>query len=239
MTVDEKIQFMVKSGEQAIEIGKDWEKKGDIIWMHRVYGDAPIDFLSATVGKCANASDAKQFLSQFSIRELLRKVSSIQDTLLVEVEAGHVSVDEFSGNYTMLTLSHLCCVLGELDLARRFASRASHPEVLSSSTPFWYDYARGYQCLWEGRPYKKGTFPSLRGLERYWLPYMDLMEAASVGRSVDEALSAIEQSFRKRNADKQIKDDSYQLDGSPYYPARWDFRRDGLLELIRHLRKNS
>jgi len=166
---------------------------------------------------------------------LLQKVSGLQQALLAEVEGGRVPADEFSGNYICLAFSHLCCVLEDFALAKDFAYRAFHPEILNTSTNFWYDYARGYKCLWEHRPYQKGTFPSLRHTEQYWIPYMNLMEAASTGAKLDEAISAIDRSFRKRNQDKRVED-SYLLEGSANIPVQWDFRRDGLLKLIQQLR---
>jgi len=239
MDNDEGFDQLQKVVESALENAKSWERKRNLVWTERNYEHAARLTLSIAAGKYPDAESAKGYLAERAIVPLLQKVSSLQQALLVEVEAGRVPADEFSGNYILLAFSHLCCVLDEFVLARDFAWRAFHPEIMSTSTNFWYDYARGYKCLWENRPYQKGTFPSLRLLEKYWLPYMELMEAASVGASLEVPLAAIDQSFRKRNEDKRVKDDSYMLDGSPYCPVRWDWRRDGLLRLIEYLKKDK
>jgi hypothetical protein len=235
MRTEEGFDRLQKSAESGLEIARSWENKRNLLWAARVYESAIGDLYAIAVGKYPDAESAKQYLTEQSIIPLLLKLSSLQQSLLAEVEAGRVPADEFSGNYISLALSHLCCVVGDYALAWDYARRAFHPEILSTSTNFWHDYARGYRCLWEKLPYQKGTFPTLRHSESYWLPYMDLMEAASTGASLDAALAAIDDSFKKRNEDKRVKDDSYMLDGSPYFPVRWNFRRDGLLGLIRYL----
>jgi hypothetical protein len=72
----------------------------------------------------------------------------------------------------------------------------------------------------------------LRGQEIYWIEYLNLIEAASHGRNVEDALDQVEQGFIKRNSDKRITDDNYETDGSGTHPVRWDYRRDSLMAYI-------
>lgn len=84
----------------------------------------------------------------------------------------------------------------------------------------------------ERRPYTP-QLAKLNFLERYELPYVDLMSAAMHGTSLEAPLAEIDRLFLVRNADVRMNDvDAYMLEGSPEHSVRFDFRKAGLLAAI-------
>jgi len=109
---------------------------------------------------------------------------------------------------------------------------AVRPDVREVSTPFWYEYSLALESMVLGKGYCANEFQP-HGQEKYWMGYLRLIESASNGWPLDDAIAEIDRLFTIRNTDKSIKDDVYQIEGSGEYPAKWDFRRRGLLNYIR------
>ena len=78
----------------------------------------------------------------------------------------------------------------------------------------------------------------LGGLEKHWIAYVHLIEAACNGDSLDPPLAEIDTLFARRNKDKRIID-WYQIEGSGVQPVKWDFRRHSLLNYINRASENS
>ena len=64
----------------------------------------------------------------------------------------------------------------------------------------------------------------LRGPEKFWNHYVDLMAALTNGEDPGEALRAISLGFTARNKDKRLGTDYNRIDGTGYAPVNWDFR---------------
>jgi hypothetical protein len=68
----------------------------------------------------------------------------------------------------------------------------------------------------------------LKGYEKCWAPYLDLIAALTSGQDTGPALAACAASFTRRNRDKRLTD-WRQHDGDGRLPVRWDFRVPSLL----------
>ena len=68
----------------------------------------------------------------------------------------------------------------------------------------------------------------LRGLEKFWMNYVELMAALTNGGELKGPLRAISQGFTARNKDKRLTGDDLRTEGTGYGPVNWDFRAASL-----------
>ncbi len=73
---------------------------------------------------------------------------------------------------------------------------------------------------------------SLRGYEKYWRVYTDVMTDLYYRRDATSSVARMRESFAARNR-KPLNDDG--IDGSSRAPVNWDFRGESIL---RHARRH-
>jgi hypothetical protein len=217
--------------EISLKNAATWQAKGEPVGAQGCLSLALMSYLAVAAEGQADQAGAAAWLAGRGVGRLLRRLLNLDLLLAGEVDAGRLPAAVLGGNYGPLTFAHLAWALRDFAAGEAFAALAGRPDVLGLSTPFWREYASGVGALVRGWPYEVWR-PGVRGPERYWLPYLRLIEAATRGRDVGEAVAAVEEAFRRRNLDRGLRDDSYRTEGSGEHPTRWDYRRDGLLSYI-------
>lgn len=92
----------------------------------------------------------------------------------------------------------------------------------------WKDYHRmlfafSSHELYEPKP------PKLKGYEKHWFPYIQLMERFTKSEDISDIIIEIDESFEKRNRDKRLEDYP-SFDGDGRAPVKWDLRKHTILE---------
>ncbi|PQO47228.1 hypothetical protein [Blastopirellula marina] len=205
--------------------------QGDLLGEQRSLSSLWLNYLAMAVVECGDVDEAQSWWATNVPGTLLERFAEVTRECVAQVDAGVVPASTIAGNYPHLVLTHLAWALGNFSLGEQFAEIAVRPDVLPLSTPFWREYARAIAALIAGSPYAVATL-KLKGLEKYWHAYLPLIDAATNAQDLEAPLFEIDESFRRRNADKRIKQDQYEIEGSGGRPARWDFRRDGLVRYL-------
>lgn len=221
--------------QRTLATADNWSRKNAPAQAQSCIEGAVNDYLSLAVERFDGPRDAVEWMRANAVGELLDRCRRNLAVLCGEVDAGRLPESVIGGNSYYFRFSAMAACLGLFELCEWFIRVAARPDVLELSTRFWCEYAHGSLSLVDGTPYRIADFGRLARLERYWLPYLELMSAASLGEPLAPALDAINDSFVKRNRDKRINEPC-AVDGSGDEPVRWDFRRDGLLAYIAHTR---
>jgi hypothetical protein len=216
----------------ALKTADQWEMKGQPAWVEKCLSSALMTSLSLAVIDYRDHENGVAWLKARPVPEVLQRHQKVLETLVREVESKRLPSSVIGGNYHSLVFAHLAWCLEEYDLGKSYVAFSERDDVGELSTTFWREYAKGMGALIRGARYEPSEI-KLRGQERYWSAYLQLIRAATSGETLDEAIAEIRNMFVKRNADKAIRDDAYQIEGSASQPAGWDFRCFGLLKFIR------
>lgn len=221
--------------QKRLAIAHEWLRKNERAHAHFCMRGALCDYLSLATRRTDDGQEAADWLRANAVAELLERCRENLTLVCAEVDAGRLAETVIGGNYYHFILSGMASCLGMFALSEWFVEIAARPGVLGISTPFWREYSRGACALVSRNPYRVAELGRLRRMEAYWMPYLQLMSAASVNEPLSPALDGIAKSFVKRNRDKKIIEPSF-VDGCGDDPVRWDFRRDGLVAYIAHTR---
>jgi len=219
----------------SLEAAEDWERKGEPGWVCNCLSSALMNYLSLAVEEHSSGQTATEWLESQRVGSLLQRIRNSTQSLADGVETAGLPGSALGGNYHYLVYAHLAWALRHYDEGEWFVAFSQRHDVLEISTPFWREYARAMAALVRREAYAIAEL-RLRGQERYWAAYLHFIEAASRGAGVSDALAEIDRAFAARNADRRIKDDHYEVEGSGLHPVRWDFRRDSLLAYVQHRR---
>lgn len=199
-------------------------KKADRLLMHFA-----MDLLSVAVMN-HEEQEGRELLED-EIAEILPQVATVFEDMLALVNSGDEPARWLTGRYNYLVVAHIAHLLGDMGSANRIAATGAQAPV--RGTPFWDLYARAYDSLIRKERVEYET-PTVRGEEKYWLPYVELMRAASEGLDLRSFQQGVRDAFESRNANKRLAVDAHQIEGTGKQPARWDFRAAALAELIVH-----
>lgn len=217
----------------VLEIGKKKEAEGDIRRAHLAYETVIRDFMHLSFVECDTIESIETWLSDHPIEFATDRFIALTEDL---TEKPHAEWPRYfqSGNYLLLAFSHFFAAMQKHRHSVFFAKVAAQPVLFS--TPFWGEYAKAYSTLSTGGNYSV-QFDKLNFLEKYELPYVNLMTAAMLNKPLESALSEIDRQFLVRNADKRMNAaDAYMIEGSPEHPVKFDFRKAGLLSTITNLK---
>lgn len=205
--------------------------QGDLLGEQRSLSSLWLNYLAMAVVECGDVDEAQTWWATNAPATLLARYAEVTQECVAQVDAGVAPASTIAGNYPHLVLTHLAWALGDFPLGEQFAEIAVRPDVLPLCTPFWREYAHAIAALIAGRSYSAAAI-KLKGLEKYWHAYLPLIDAATNAQDLAAPLFEIDEAFRRRNADKRIQQDQYEIEGSGGHPARWDFRRDGLVRYL-------
>jgi hypothetical protein len=223
----------IEAIHSSLRIADDWQRKGQPTWVLKSLASALMAYLSIAVTEHEGPASGVAWLRDEKVTSILGRIREVLQRLAAEVEAGRLPSAVIAGNYHALVYAHLAWCLDEDELGEWFVAFSERPDVGEMSTDFWREYGRGMGALVREEPYQPIEM-HLRGQEKYWMAYLRLIEAAANGQRLEGAIKEAERFFAQRNADKSIKDDAYQIEGSADYPVRWDFRSKSILNYVRH-----
>ena len=227
------VMTRLEGAYSCIEIGERKEAQGDLRRAHMAYETAIRDFMHLAFVECSTADDVRSWISDHPLELAAERFLEITDKVIQMPQAEwprHFP----SGNYLPIAFSHFFAVLGQHERSRFLARVASEPILFAND--FWGEFGKMYGALVAGRTYDP-QFGKLNFLERYEMPYANLMLAVMHGEPLEAPFAEIDRQFSARNADGRMNDaDAYMIEGSPEFPVRFDFRKAGLQATIANTR---
>jgi hypothetical protein len=204
----------------------DWKAKGEVRRELTCVGGAIESLLTIAVMHTESAEAGVAYLRGKHVAELLTRYCALNTALL---EAFNLGAREAAVDNTEV-FAHIAWLLDEHTLGDAILAIVRNVELgkLWPRTKFWAEYDRALSHLVARTPYVPNPPPKLKGYEKCWAPYLDLMAALTGGRDTAPALAACAASFARRNRDKRLTDWK-QHDGDGRLPVRWDFRVPSLL----------
>lgn len=171
---------------------------------------------------CDSGDQAADWLRSQGASDLIEELAAVNDTVLTDLErTSHPKVAVLNRP----ELVHFVALVGgSVNAHGRLLRAVESPLVLKffPLSGIWKSYAAALVNLHRGNQ-ASAAIPKARGHEKYYLPYIRYMIAATRSEG-EEARAAMAESFESRNRDRQFKD-WYGLDGDGEQPVRWDFRR--------------
>jgi hypothetical protein len=219
-----------KSVEGALAAAEIWGKRGEPTWACRNYESAVVGYLSMAVSLYPDRHSGTNFLAKEGVPQLVTKVLGLYEEILSNIRAGKIPASVIGGNYGSSVLCHISWLLALWEEARAFVSISYTPEIRALGTPFWREYAGALQRLLDREEYTPPSGLRLRGLEVHWFAYLELISAITKGLDYTAVIAEARERFRKRNSDKRIRDDHFEIEGSGRAPVRWDFRLESILQ---------
>jgi len=217
--------------QSSIANADSWSQKGQPAWVCKCLSSALMNYLSIAVEDYPDSESGSAWLVDNSVDALLLRHLNALTDVRADVDKGAVPESVLGGNYHHLVFAHLGWLLGDFDTADKFIRIADRVGVREISTPFWQEYCNALVSLRNGIAYELLVPPSLKDLENYWAEYLRFIAKVTHGKTLSSAATQLDESFAKRNADKSIKDDQYETEGSGRHPVKWDFRRESLFQL--------
>ena len=204
----------------------DWKAKGEVRWELTCVGGAIESLLTIAVMHHDDAEAGVGYLRGKHVPELLARYCALNTALLEAFKLGSrgAAVDNSE------VFTHIAWLLDEHALGDAILAIVRDADIgeLWPRTKFWAEYDRALSSLAARTPYVPTPPPKLKGYEKCWAPYLELVAALTDGQDPAPALAACAASFTRRNRDKRLTDWK-QHDGDGRLPVRWDFRVPSLL----------
>jgi len=215
-----------ESVASTLVIAHDWKSKGDARSELSCLGSALHTLLTVAVTEHDTVDAGVAYLHARHGEELLSRYYALNAGLLQAFARGsrEAAVDN------EVTFTHICWLLGQHALGDDLLMIVCNNDIakLWPHTKFWAEYHRAISCLVSRTPYVAKPPPKLKGYEKCWAPYLDLVAALTTYGDLEGALEACAASFKRRNRDKRLID-YRQHDGDGRSPVRWDFRVPSIL----------
>ncbi len=218
--------------QRSLQTADDWQKKGQPSWVQKCLNSALLGYLQLAVNEHDDPAGGVAWLESQNVGSLLQRRLDSGKILAAEVDAGRLPASGLDFRYNPLAFAHCAWCLRLFPLGEEFLLLDQRSDVVKLGTPFWNEYARGMSALIRREAFQSAAGLKLKDLEKYWVAYVRFMEAACTGRGLGSALAELDQQFALRNADKKIKQDFLQIEGSGQHPVKWDFRRHGLVTYL-------
>jgi hypothetical protein len=204
----------------------DWKAKGDVRRELTCVGGAVEALLTIAVMHHDSAEAGVAYLRGKHVPELLARYCALNTNLLEAFNRG----SRAAGVDNVEVFAHIAWLLDEHALGDAILEIVCNAEVAKfwPHTRFWAEYGRAMSCLVARTPCIPKPPAKLKGYEKCWAPYLDLIAALTSGQDTGPALAACAASFTRRNRDKRLTD-WRQHDGDGRLPVRWDFRVPSLL----------
>ena len=223
------METSLDSARSAAVRAYDAKQAGDVANASRLFAGSALRFLSIAVTDYPRPEHALRFVAEEAIPGLLAAGAQTAEELMMAVRSGKVPRTALTGRYVLLALSHFATLVSVHESAITFCRLAEFPEV--SGTPFWDAYTACYAKFLSRSDFQVPTL-SVRGAEKYWLPYLELMAALVRREHVETKAEELRALFLKRNNDKRFAAaDAHQIEGTCARQATWDFRLESLLLL--------
>ena len=223
------LETLLDSARSAAELAYRAKHVGDVTTASRLFAGSALRFLSIAVTDYTHLEHALGFSAQEALPSLLAAGAQTTEELMLAVRGGNVPRTAITGRYVLLALSHFAALLSARDSAITFCRIAEFGGV--SGTPFWDAYTACYARFLSRSDFDVPKL-SLRGAEKYWIPYLQLMKAIVRHETIETKVANLRALFSKRNTDKRfVAADAHQIEGTCVHQAKWDFRLESLLIL--------
>jgi hypothetical protein len=192
---------------------------------------AAVSFLAAAVQLCPDERSGTQYLRDRDVPELIRRSAQLAEQILLDFRRTGEVVAAIDND---ITLVHISWLLSEWAAASKLLGVCldQHAETYFPQTHFWSEYYRAMDHLARQEPYAV-KLPKVDGYERYWVPYLRLVEVLTNHEQTAHVDAEISQLFGKRNSEKRLIDWS-GTDGDGQRPVRWDFREASIRRFWQH-----
>ena len=213
--------------EKLLEIAEQHRKKNsNVLWEIRCLNGACKDYVRISVDFFDEPSDAIDYLKSENFPKILKQT----------IEKISEEYDRFKNSQRRqvindISLVHFSWLMGMHQEANIMAKICADESIwkFQPGTKFWNEYHRVVGNYIEGKTYVP-NYPKPSGYERYWPPYLALMNAITEKKPIDGPLKEIDESFIKRNKDKRLTD--YGFDGDGNEPVKWDLRKVSILKTM-------
>lgn len=209
----------------SIAAADEWKAKGDVGWEMNCVRSALDDLLAIAVEYRDSAESGIAYMRDRQTEDLLARYEELNAKLLSSFREG-TRVGAVDND---VTVTHMWWLLGQHARGDAQLAIASDAEIAKfwPHTRFWTEYNRALSGLVSRQAYIPQAL-KLKGYEKCWAPYLDLVAALTAGRDPAPELAACTASFARRNLDKRLVDWK-RHDGDGRVPVRWDFRAPSIL----------
>jgi len=189
---------------------------------------AATSLLGVSVTRFDNSQSGIDYLRSHDVGAIIRRMAhlngNLYQSLLQNEGPPAAAVDN------QLTPVHIGWLVHEWDAANTLLAICADSRVTKffPITTFWSEYYRAIQCLVSRQAYNP-VLPKLRGYEKCWMPYLNLIADLTSDRDPTNSREEIAEVFARRNCDKRLVDWE-MIDGDGRYPVQWDFRVTSILE---------
>jgi hypothetical protein len=214
------VKDFIESSDRSIQEAGKWRAKGNLGGEMNCLEAGIKDGLRYVL-VTGDADGVERVLMEIGVIDWLKRSLVLNEELLKGMHGGKTPT---AGVGDLSMLAQVAIYMRQMDVARRMIEIGDDPLVLKHFpvTGFWKEYRRGVACLMEKKAFWANG-QAAKGYQKYFLPYLSLMEAVTRGEDRAEALAAIGESFRARNRDKRLTDWD-MIDGDGKHPVSWDFR---------------
>lgn len=220
---------------ETIEIAAKAETEDNINRARVLYDYILTDLISLSLYESTTVAELKTWLTDKPFEQATAKFILYTNVLLQRLEDGSGPTHGLTGNYLHIAYAHFFAMLGDFERSEYFTVLGARLDIAGEGrSNFWDEYGQTLAALTGRRSYSP-AFDDLCTMEHYWMPYVDLMKAAMAQEPLDNAVSRVNYLFAKRNKDKRNLDDAYMIEGTGEKPLQIDFRKEGLMALIKHL----
>jgi hypothetical protein len=216
----------------SLEIALRWRQSGNIPGELSTLSSVIRQFTGIAVEQFQTAAEGIAYLSANQIPTNLSRMAELNQqvykALLRDRQPTLGAVDQ-----EIITV-HVTWLLQDWPSGETLLQIALDPFVRKffPLTRFWAEYYRALGCLAAGEPYTP-VIPKVRGYERYWVPYLNLVADLTNRRDVTASRQVIADHFTARNRDRRLID-WHMIDGDGKHPVRWDLREMSLIQFAAH-----
>lgn len=174
------------------------------------------------------------YLNNNSVLDILNSIIELPEK---SNNAPYLDIETYNP-YKLATIIHFTWIINDETKCNDFfgawnIQATTHLKKLS----FWQYYRYCVCCFYKQLPIETSLAPSkLRGLEKHWLKYCELMHLISVNNieGIDSKIDEIKKSFIAHNTDKRITNVG-MLDPSGNNNLGWDFRLHSIIQMSKQI----
>ena len=189
--------------------------------------------LAAAVQTCSVEAKAVEYLRSNDVPEMLRTAAAITSRTLEKLKTTGELETAVENNITFV---HVAWLLDDWEtgdsILQVCVDRTARDHF--PLTPFWREYYRGMEHLATLARYTY-RFDNPKAYEKYWVPYLKLIECLTQEQNPQKVISEIRSMFLRRNSDKRLVDWK-GIDGDGRRPAIYRRGSGKLRPFLRALR---
>lgn len=184
--------------------------------------------IRVSVEEFSDPSEAKEYLNSFGLPNYLKRFTQLNSEIYKRFKESpkHPQTEVT----TDVSVVHFLWLMGMFEEAETMIAISADESVWKYYPVhrLWKDYHRMLFAFSNHEQYEPKP-PKLKGYEKHWFPYIQLMERFTKSEEISDIVIEIDESFEKRNRDKRLEDYP-SFDGDGRAPVKWDLRKHTILE---------